>query len=47
MTTNGRVVIPKSIRKYFNLKASSKLYFEVNKNNEIEITPVSTKILHK
>ena len=33
LTQKGQVAIPKSIRDYFNLKPSDKVYFEVKDNN--------------
>lgn len=41
MTQKGQVAIPKSIRDYFLLKPSDKLYFEV-KNDVITARPVSS-----
>lgn len=41
MTQKGQVAIPKSIRDYFGLKPSDKMYFEV-KNNSITARRLSS-----
>lgn len=41
ITQKGQVVIPRPIRKYFNLRKSSKIYFEVI-NNKIVAKPIMT-----
>lgn len=41
MTQKGQVVIPEPIRRHFNLRQSSRLYFEIRKN-EIVAKPAMT-----
>jgi len=41
ITQKGQVAIPKSIRDYFKLKKSDKLYFSIE-NNKIVAEPVPT-----
>ncbi|PIR43794.1 hypothetical protein COV24_00960 [candidate division WWE3 bacterium CG10_big_fil_rev_8_21_14_0_10_32_10] len=40
LTQKGQVVIPKSIRNHFNLKAFDKLFFRIE-NNKIVAEPVN------
>lgn len=41
MTQKGQVVIPEPIRRHFNLKQSSRVYFEI-RDNEIIAKPTPT-----
>lgn len=40
----GRILIPREIREYLNIKSKDKIEFKINKNGEIILTPQKTKI---